>query len=296
MADGGMTTTRDERGRTVYVRQEPIQVNERRGAINVVPTEVERVIRVELRAAINSFFNTWRTECEAALRLVNAPSTEPITRYAWVSLAGNMLWAATAFVPQARAGAWAIRVMSVLGAGVPSIANLHQAYVQPQIPNSQNLTFLQNSISSALTAARDAADVSQLTDAAYNLAVSERGISEIQRAGEREQLVWEMIFSLPYQNRGMNIRTATANTANEIVGQVRSLYPQYQQEIAASSRSASQNQTPTPANRCPAPHHRSAPARPQSLQNVQLETPESFARWLFARPEYLRRFGLQGSC
>ncbi|HYP07115.1 MAG TPA: hypothetical protein VER03_12865 [Bryobacteraceae bacterium] len=276
-------------GRTVYVAE---------GTTHIVPTDVERLLRVEIRAAINSFLNAWRIESEAALRMISPPAGDPVVAYAWISLAGNMVWAATAFLPQAQSAVWATRLMSVLGAGVPSIAGIQQASAQPVTPPSQDVTFLVNSISASLSAAKDAVDVTRLTDEAYTSIVTQRGVSESTRAGERERLLWEMIFNVAYDNRAANVRSAVYIAANQMVTLSRTLYPEYQRYLQALSRQQSAGRQPNVAGsqriggqHCAPPHHQTRESQP--LAGFMVTSADSYPQWLMRRPEYLRLFGLR---
>src|SRR5262249_4535320 len=105
---------------------------------------LERTLRVELRAATNSFLNTWRIESEAGVGQVDAPASDTTSAYAWIGLAGNVLWASTSLLaPEATV---AIRTLSFVGAGVPAIAGLVQVYQQPD-PTPQNLALLRRAVS-----------------------------------------------------------------------------------------------------------------------------------------------------
>ena len=191
-------------------------------------SQAEALVRTELRAATQNFITLWRTESEVALGQVRAPAGEATSAYAWISLAGNVLWAATSLVaPEATI---TIRVMSFVGAGVPALAGLQQVYQSPD-PTEDNIRVLRHAISLNLAAAADAINV----DAIVNTAFAEcdrQNLSEMRQAGERERLLWEFVFSTPYDDRRQQIQRVVLDACTRIVAVAIRLSSRYASEMA----------------------------------------------------------------
>jgi hypothetical protein len=120
----------------------------------IVGSHHEKEIKKVLRDQAEKNLIKWRQESEAAVSKqvsLKYPEQDPSTFPAWIALAGNIVWAATSTfsVPTKTAAV----SMSFIGAGVPSIVNLVQAYESPgRNPSAGNFRSI---ISRKLSAMRD---------------------------------------------------------------------------------------------------------------------------------------------
>ncbi len=191
--------------------------------------QAEALVRTELRAATQNFITLWRTESEAALGQVHAPAGEATSAYAWISLAGNVIWASTSLMaPEATV---AIRVMSFAGSGVPALAGLQQVYQSPD-PTEDNIRVLRRAISLNLAAAADAINVDTIVNAAFAVC-DRRNLNETRQAGERERLLWGFVFSTPYDGRRQKIQRVVLDACARIVAVAVRLSARYESEMAA---------------------------------------------------------------
>jgi len=169
---------------------------------------------VELRAAADNFLNMWRTECEAGMRFVGPQPNSPSAGYAWLALAGNMLWAAAPLIPGILEGE--ALYLGIVGAGVNSSAGLLSVYERPD-PTAANISAVQQAISLRLAAQRDAVNVSAIVDHGYQELVKHRGLIGDAKARQRREGLWSLMFTVPYANGSQGFQTLARTVALRFV-------------------------------------------------------------------------------
>lgn len=155
------------------------------------PTPRERLIRAEDVAGILAeHMGIWYTASRFGINGANLDGDDDGTKWFLLALAGNLVWAATAFVNPA--AALAIRVMSVAGAAVGS--GTMEKMAKEDRPTGELRGMAVKSLSAAYGRMVDqsASLTSALEDAFYDQGLTDR--DDAVQAKQRRQVAWKFLF------------------------------------------------------------------------------------------------------
>jgi hypothetical protein len=181
-------------------------------APNPAVQKVIAAVKSKSSTRANLFAIEWRDAARDALWYASAPADPDSMTYWGIALAGNLVWAATVFVPNP--AGLAVKIMSVAGAAVGSGA------VEQLTKDRKPLTPAKDPKEIVLEVLNDVKDdmqkgLKQLIESlAAEVAAKNLTDEEAQKA-----YVWDRIFTVAYEHRSNALYKPMLQTVNAILAQ-----------------------------------------------------------------------------
>jgi hypothetical protein len=159
----------------------------------ILPTAAE-----DAKGIVDAHLETWYNNVRQGVEKANLSGPDEAVQWFLVALAGNLVWAATAFLDPA--AAILIRVMSVAGAAVGS-GTLQQLAAEDK-PIAEFKQMVVDNVSARCKKMQEDEDLTKRVNREFHKqGLTDRG--SVHQAHQRRQVAWEVMFkdTVPFMDR-----------------------------------------------------------------------------------------------